>query len=70
MAQPKFEDLVKALQAANSPFDLADDIDLFKSGLLDLQNRVHVCEAFMKAHPAHPAPPPPTHPPAAPTQKA
>lgn len=68
MAQPKFEDLVKAVQSVGSIFSLGDDLPLLGPGLLDLQNRFHAVEAFMKAHapPAHPAPP---HP-AAPAQKA
>lgn len=52
MAQPKFEDLVTALQSADSIFSLSDDLPLLAAGLLDLQNRLHVVEAAVKAHPA------------------
>lgn len=63
MAQPKFEDLVKSIQAADSLFGLSDDFPLLKAGFLDLQNRLHAVEAAVKPHPA------PSHP-AAPAQKA
>lgn len=51
MAQQKFEDLVKAVQAASSLFDLGDDLPLLKAGFYDLQNRLHAVEAAVKAHP-------------------
>jgi|HubBroStandDraft_1064217.scaffolds.fasta_scaffold3590942_1 hypothetical protein len=45
----KFEDLVKALNGAESPFDLANDLPLFKAGMSDLLQRVQALEAHAAA---------------------
>jgi hypothetical protein len=46
----KFEDLVKALNAADSPFDLADDLPVFKAGMSDLSARLQALENFAAGH--------------------
>jgi hypothetical protein len=42
----KFEDLVKALNGADSPFDLADDLPVFKAGMNNLLVRLQALEKF------------------------
>lgn len=43
MAKP-FENLVATLNATESPFGLAGDLDQFKSGMTDLMRRVQALE--------------------------
>jgi hypothetical protein len=44
-----FDKLVRAVEAANSPFDLGDDFPMLKSGLADLSKWRASVESRLKA---------------------